>query len=106
MWQPTDRNLHNVEADEAGRLAAFRERFGRQFDMGRTVVEEAVDMRTAGDGGVKKAEEEVVEEKVEVVEEVEEEEDLFEEMIAAAARGQPTLGKKKRISKGKKKGRK
>ncbi|KAG6089613.1 hypothetical protein E4U31_000987 [Claviceps sp. LM219 group G6] len=32
LWQPTDRSLRNVELDEAGKLAAFRERFGRAFD--------------------------------------------------------------------------
>lgn len=31
-WQPSERSLKNVELDEAGRLAAFRERFGRAFD--------------------------------------------------------------------------
>ncbi|KAK1826782.1 putative 50s ribosomal protein [Podospora conica] len=33
LWQPTDRSLRNVEADEAGKLAAFRERYGREWDM-------------------------------------------------------------------------
>ncbi|OAA36554.1 hypothetical protein BBO_08136 [Beauveria brongniartii RCEF 3172] len=32
LWQPSDKSLRNVELDEAGRLAAFRERFGRGFD--------------------------------------------------------------------------
>ena len=31
-WQPSEKSLKNVELDEAGRLAAFRERFGRAFD--------------------------------------------------------------------------
>lgn len=33
LWQPTDQSLKNVEVDEAGKLAAFRERFGRGFDL-------------------------------------------------------------------------
>lgn len=33
LWQPTDRSLQNVELDEAGRLAAFRGRYGRGFDI-------------------------------------------------------------------------
>jgi hypothetical protein len=33
MWQPTNDALRNKEKDEAGRLAAFRERFGRGFDV-------------------------------------------------------------------------
>lgn len=32
LWQPSEKALRNVELDEAGRLAAFRERFGRGFD--------------------------------------------------------------------------
>lgn len=32
LWQPSDRSLRNVEVDEAGKLAAFRERFGRGWD--------------------------------------------------------------------------
>lgn len=31
-WQPSDSSLRNVEMDEAGKLAAFRERFGRGWD--------------------------------------------------------------------------
>ncbi|TLD25041.1 hypothetical protein PspLS_05965 [Pyricularia sp. CBS 133598] len=31
-WQPSDSSLRNVEVDEAGKLAAFRERFGRGWD--------------------------------------------------------------------------
>ncbi|KAF4819424.1 54S ribosomal protein L36 [Colletotrichum tropicale] len=33
LWQPTDKSLQNVEVDEAGKLAAFRQRFGRAFDL-------------------------------------------------------------------------
>ncbi|KAJ1329278.1 hypothetical protein MN608_06011 [Microdochium nivale] len=32
-WQPSDKSLKSVEVDEAGKLAAFRERFGRAFDL-------------------------------------------------------------------------
>lgn len=32
LWQPSEKSLRNVELDEAGKLAAFRERFGRAFD--------------------------------------------------------------------------
>ncbi|KAJ2896696.1 hypothetical protein MKZ38_005296 [Zalerion maritima] len=35
LWQPSDKALQNVELDEAGRLALFRERFGRQWDLGK-----------------------------------------------------------------------
>ncbi|KAI1805379.1 hypothetical protein F4811DRAFT_220802 [Daldinia bambusicola] len=32
LWQPSDSSLRNVEVDEAGKLAAFRDRFGRGWD--------------------------------------------------------------------------
>ncbi|KAL1973466.1 hypothetical protein VTN31DRAFT_6101 [Thermomyces dupontii] len=32
LWNPTSSKLMNVEDDEAGRLRAFRERFGRSWD--------------------------------------------------------------------------
>jgi len=32
MWNPSLKELRDVEEDEAGRLARFRERFGRGFD--------------------------------------------------------------------------
>jgi hypothetical protein len=33
LWNPSERSLKNVEVDEAGKLAAFRERFGRTWDL-------------------------------------------------------------------------
>jgi len=33
MWQPTLSSLRDVEQDEAGRLRAFREKFGRGWDV-------------------------------------------------------------------------
>jgi len=35
LWNPSSRELLNVEEDEAGRLAGFRARFGRSFDAGK-----------------------------------------------------------------------
>ncbi|KAK4189094.1 putative 50s ribosomal protein [Podospora australis] len=32
LWQPSNSSLKNVEVDEAGKLAAFRERYGRAWD--------------------------------------------------------------------------
>lgn len=32
LWQPSSAALRNVEADEAGKLRAFRSRFGRSWD--------------------------------------------------------------------------
>ncbi|MCJ1478429.1 hypothetical protein MMC13_007109 [Lambiella insularis] len=39
LWNPSSQRLMNIEADEAGRLRAFRQRFGRGWDA-RTVVED------------------------------------------------------------------
>ncbi|KAI9853633.1 MAG: hypothetical protein M1824_001061 [Vezdaea acicularis] len=33
LWNPSSRNLRNVEEDEAGRLRGFRARFGRGWDI-------------------------------------------------------------------------
>jgi hypothetical protein len=33
LWQPSLESLRNVEQDDAGRLRAFRNRFGRAFDL-------------------------------------------------------------------------
>lgn len=41
LWNPSSSKLMNVEEDEAGRLAAFRARFGRSFDASAPVDEEA-----------------------------------------------------------------
>jgi hypothetical protein len=32
LWNPTNDLLHNIEQDEAGKLAKFRDRFGRGWD--------------------------------------------------------------------------
>lgn len=34
LWNPSSKDLQNVEEDEAGRLSGFRARFGRTFDAG------------------------------------------------------------------------
>jgi hypothetical protein len=33
LWQPSEKSLKNVEVDEAGKLAAFRERFGNAWNL-------------------------------------------------------------------------
>ncbi|KAL2152355.1 hypothetical protein VTH82DRAFT_5539 [Thermothelomyces myriococcoides] len=33
LWQPSEKSLRNVEVDEAGKLAAFRERYGTSWDL-------------------------------------------------------------------------
>ncbi|KAI1753222.1 hypothetical protein F4782DRAFT_85193 [Xylaria castorea] len=41
LWNPNEKSLQNVEVDEAGKLAAFRERFGRGWDSAVAVDEMA-----------------------------------------------------------------
>lgn len=43
VWQPSDPSLRNVEVDEAGKLAAFRARFGRGWDVDAADAKEEVD---------------------------------------------------------------
>ncbi|PHH60991.1 hypothetical protein CDD81_957 [Ophiocordyceps australis] len=33
LWQPSDYAMRNIEQDDAGKLAMFRQRFGRGFDL-------------------------------------------------------------------------
>ena len=44
MWQPSMSSLRNVEEDEAGRLRAFRKKFGRGWDADTTGSEEGADV--------------------------------------------------------------
>ncbi|KAK3359901.1 hypothetical protein B0T25DRAFT_113386 [Lasiosphaeria hispida] len=37
LWQPTEKSLRNIEVDEAGKLAAFRDRYGRGWDIDEVV---------------------------------------------------------------------
>ncbi|KAJ4356864.1 hypothetical protein N0V85_009540, partial [Neurospora sp. IMI 360204] len=58
LWQPSDKSLKNVELDEAGKLAAFRERYGRGWDLDAKMTpeeEEAAAALAAGAKGAKKA---------------------------------------------------
>jgi hypothetical protein len=53
LWQPSLESLRNVELDEAGRLRAFRNRFGRSFDLEGTTEERAsADAPKEGEGAV------------------------------------------------------
>jgi hypothetical protein len=42
LWNPSSKELTNVEDDEAGRLASFRARYGRTFDAQKGDIEEEV----------------------------------------------------------------
>src|SRR4051794_7408594 len=50
LWNPSSKELLNVEEDEAGRLAGFRARFGRTYDAGKDAVAgEGVTAQTTGE---------------------------------------------------------
>lgn len=54
LWQPSLNSLRNLEDDEAGRLKAFRARFGRGWDL-EIADEEAQAVEVAAAGGGKGA---------------------------------------------------
>ncbi|KAL6693674.1 hypothetical protein J3F84DRAFT_350412 [Trichoderma pleuroticola] len=58
LWQPSEKSLRNVELDEAGKLAAFRERFGRGYDATAQAVEGAAEGETVAEEVVAKPVEE------------------------------------------------
>lgn len=125
VWQPSEPSLQNVEVDEAGKLAAFRSRFGSRYELaGPTAAERqaAADAAAAAEeakGGKKgkakaaalarakqAAEEEAKKREQEAAEE---EDDGFASLLADYVVDQPQLkggmvaGKNAAAKKGKKK---
>ncbi|OAA54726.1 50S ribosomal protein [Niveomyces insectorum RCEF 264] len=47
LWQPSEKSLRNIEVDEAGKLAAFRTRFGHGWDADEQEPDEAGDATQA-----------------------------------------------------------
>ncbi|KAL2367311.1 50S ribosomal protein L36 [Blastomyces gilchristii SLH14081] len=47
LWNPSSEKLRNVEEDEAGRLAAFRSKFGRSWDATGTAAAEGASSAAA-----------------------------------------------------------
>jgi len=56
MWNPSSQKLLNVEEDEAGKLRAFRSKFGRGWDVEAPEYKEAIEAG-AQDSGKKEADE-------------------------------------------------
>lgn len=50
LWNPSEKSLKNVELDEAGKLAAFRDRFGRAFDSKKEAEEGVEEVEGEDDG--------------------------------------------------------
>lgn len=96
LWQPSDKTLKNVEVDEAGKLAAFRERFGRGWDgeEGATPSsdtaspEGGVAVEGKQPGGVVNKTEEI---KAAETKEVEEPYDSLMDLISSYAKEDPNL---------------
>uniref|UniRef100_A0A093V8A7 54S ribosomal protein L36, mitochondrial n=1 Tax=Talaromyces marneffei PM1 TaxID=1077442 RepID=A0A093V8A7_TALMA len=104
LWNPTSKKLLTVEDDEAGRLAAFRAKFGRSFDAVGTAAEEAaaaaggapkptgqnIEMKQAQDAAADAAAEKAI---AQEEAELQEEEDSLLDLISSF--GQEENGKKK-----------
>ncbi|KAL2820223.1 hypothetical protein BDW59DRAFT_150903 [Aspergillus cavernicola] len=86
LWNPSSSKLRNVEEDEAGRLAAFRARFGRGWDA-NTPVE-------AGAGGDDKAKKDAEAAAVAAAA-AEEEDDNLLDLISSFGQEEVTEKKKK-----------
>ncbi|KAK2850598.1 hypothetical protein FQN49_005508 [Arthroderma sp. PD_2] len=102
LWNPSSVKLRNVEEDEAGRLAAFRNKYGRGWDSttkvsaGDAEAADAAAVAAAAAGNepvaeTAKAPEEVVESEFE-----DEEEDNLLDLISSFGQDEPTAGSKKK----------
>ncbi|KAI9932869.1 hypothetical protein ASPWEDRAFT_33850 [Aspergillus wentii DTO 134E9] len=87
LWNPSSSKLLNVEEDEAGRLAAFRAKFGRSWDANTPTEEEVQEKQAAGQS---KAEAEA-----EAAREQEEEDNLLDLISSFGQEEQGAPGKKK-----------
>ncbi|KAJ5898981.1 hypothetical protein N7495_003725 [Penicillium taxi] len=86
LWNPSSSKLMNVEDDEAGRLAAFRARFGRSFDATAPASD-------TGDAAAAKADEEAA--KAQAKADQEEEDNLLD-LISAFGQQEPAPAEKKK----------
>jgi hypothetical protein len=93
LWNPSSSKLMNVEEDEAGRLAAFRARFGRSWDANVPVAESAPTGDVKKDAAAKKAEEEAA---LAQAKADQEEEDNLLDLISSFGQEEPQVGKKKK----------
>lgn len=111
LWNPTSQKLVNLEEDEAGRLAAFRSRFGRAYDANAAAAgagaggkekAETEKKETAAEGGEKQGQQQTKEEKEAAAKaqaqadaELQEEEDNLLDLISSFGQEQQNQGKKK-----------
>lgn len=113
LWNPSSERLLNVEEDEAGRLRAFRSRFGRNWDAANTVsaedlfsgasknkAESVEASATETDAELKKQQEATAAVEAAIEKEMEEEDDNLLDLISSFGQDmpqqpQPKAGKKK-----------
>ncbi|KAL4811278.1 hypothetical protein BDV18DRAFT_129037 [Aspergillus unguis] len=84
MWNPSSSKLRSVEDDEAGRLAAFRAKFGRSWDANVPAETDAEEGAAAKGEDAKKA-----------AQEAEEEDDNLLDLISSFGQQEAPLSEKK-----------
>lgn len=100
LWNPTSQKLVNLEEDEAGRLAAFRARFGRAYDAnaaaaGKETEEAEKKEKTDGKQEPTQAEKEAAAKaQAQAEAELQEEEDNLLDLISSFGQEQQNQGKK------------
>ncbi|KAI1451251.1 hypothetical protein F4805DRAFT_141884 [Annulohypoxylon moriforme] len=96
LWQPTDRSLKNVEVDEAGKLAGFRSRYGRGWDMEKSAEPSELEKLEAAAAGGGKGDKEGKKEDVTAAAAAEPQEESLADMVAryAAIQQEPAPSKK------------
>ena len=82
-----------MEEDEAGRLAAFRARFGRSWDANAPVAESAPTGDVKKDAAAKKVEQDAA---LAQAKADQEEEDNLLDLISSFGQEEPQVGKKKK----------
>ncbi|CRG92327.1 hypothetical protein PISL3812_09384 [Talaromyces islandicus] len=100
LWNPTSQKLVNLEEDEAGRLAAFRARFGRAYDANAGAVSKETEESGKKEADAQKQptqaeKEEAAKAQAQAEAELQEEEDNLLDLISSFGQEQQNQGKKK-----------
>lgn len=93
LWNPSSTKLMNVEDDEAGRLAAFRAKYGRIWDANTPAApaEEGAEKKSGAE-----AEAEAAAAKAQAEAEAQEEEDNLLDLISSFGQEETQAGEKKK----------
>ncbi|KAK2738752.1 hypothetical protein FQN57_006919 [Myotisia sp. PD_48] len=87
LWNPSNERLLNIEDDEAGRLAAFRSRYGRGWDSTTTVSASETSEKPTEDAATPPEQYEA---------EFDEEDDNLLDLISSFGQEEPPQGSKKK----------